>query len=219
MGIFQSTLGKKAVFTILAMHALAACELFDPAVDDVQPMPSEPVAPVLPPKPVERDLSLGPRPDTKPVEPVFERAIPPAGQTETSGTVYRAQQNFPESGDLQGITGAHTEILQANGMRGVMWSKALESQAKLYLLQSSNLCAYTPWHVLSSPNEALLVVPTGKNGQGADRYVRLSVLDYVGRIKSAKAGPFGRSGRGASSIGCAIDRCENKQQVWLCRYE
>ena len=183
---------------------------------------SEQIEEAKPPMPVERDLSLGPLPKTKPVEQVSERDIPPAKAGEsspgTSSAVY--QKVFPEKGDLAGITQAHSQVLQSKGQRGLEWSENLAQRARLQSKQLAvGMCGADQPKVLSARGEAIYLVPSAKDSAGQDRKVNLSVKRFVAALMNEKAGPFSNENSGAMILGCALNQCADYSQVWMCRYK
>ncbi len=198
---------------------LVGCETVENGQQQAPPLPpSEEVTPVVPPQPVERDLSLGPRPKTVPVERVGESEIPPAVQGAVSSASVSVERPNPEKGALAGITRAHTYALQAKGQRGLEWSDGLAQRASLQVKQMPDgMCAVSKETVLGAAGEAVYVEPSGLDSKGNARAVTLSVKKIVDRFMTAKEGAFSMGNAGASIIGCAMTQCSNHAQIVLCR--
>gem|GEM_PF-4622038 len=183
---------------------------------------TEQIEEVTPPVPVERDLSLGPLPRTKPVVQVGERDIPPAkaGDASLSPSSSAYQKIFPEKGDLVGITQAHSQVLQSRGQRGLEWSENLAQRARLQSQQlAAGMCGASEAKVLSARGEAIYLVPSAMDSKGQKRRVNLSVKKFVAALLDEKAGPFSRENSGAMILGCALNQCSDLTQVWMCRYK
>lgn len=211
-------------FAVLASFVcLVGCETVadngknaPPIVDSVE------LKPAPPPMPVERDLSLGPMPKTKPVAHVGERPLPPPQSAFSSrvGNAVAPALSFPETGQLEGITQAHTYALQNKSARGLEWSKSLAQRAILQVKQlPAGMCEAPKERVLNAKGEALYIVPAGMGSDGKARPVNVSVKTYVAQLVKYKAGAFARENSGASILGCAINHCGNQAQIWLCRYK
>ncbi|ACT58802.1 hypothetical protein [Hirschia baltica] len=208
----------------LGVLVIAGCETTSDETP-LEPLPvveSVEIEEVPDPVPVEPDLSLGPMPKTKPVEKVDERDIPPAKHNDgtviaNSATPLRA---FPEKGDLAGITQAHTYALQAKGASGLEWSESLAQRASLQVQQiSMGMCGAKESKILSARGEAIYLVPAGLDSQGQARIVNVSVRKMVADLMQQNAGAFSKENSGSMILGCAVNKCVDESQIWMCLYK
>ncbi len=207
------------------LFVVAGCKTVSESVQIAPPPlpPAVEVKPAPPPVEPEDDLSLGPKVATAPVAKVGEKAIPEAqisNGVRTGGSVVAAQKQFPEPNELSGTTQAHTYALQAKGARGLEWSTSLAQRAQLQIRQlPEGMCSFAETKVYSASGEAIYVVPAGKDSKGQSRLLNVSPKTFVESLITQKAGPFGRDNAGATQLGCDIKKCENNNQIWLCRYQ